>query len=256
MENIKYTSDGKKVVIVGTLNSQEKIVQEIFITNGQEIPSGENFVVKSLHDYPVVSWKEKNLSDIERNYNEKREMYDKEISALNRNYQKLKDSITEKNKYLRKYIDNVAEESFDVLTMFLKGEVKYLVKTGWSPEIIEFKDQQDDDRELKLITLFGRDDGTLTWGINRYSDGSGDNTKYFVCSSYKDAKIKLEEEIKKYGRINEYIISEAKKHDIELDSQLLKEYIEKKIKEKQEIIDRKKQEIINWEKEINELKNI
>jgi hypothetical protein len=55
MENVKYTSDGKKVVIIGNLNSQEKIVQEIFIINGQEVPSGENFVVKSLHDFPAIS---------------------------------------------------------------------------------------------------------------------------------------------------------------------------------------------------------
>jgi len=42
----KYTNDGKKVGIVGKLNAEQTIVQEIFITeSGQEIPSGENFVV-------------------------------------------------------------------------------------------------------------------------------------------------------------------------------------------------------------------
>jgi len=49
-QNIKFTSDGKKVAVVGKLNAQETIVQEIFVSNGNEIPSGENFVVKSLHD--------------------------------------------------------------------------------------------------------------------------------------------------------------------------------------------------------------
>ena len=64
MTDIKYTNDGKKVLIVGKLNSQETIVQEIFVSAGQEIPSGENFVVKSLHDAPAESWKEKNLREL------------------------------------------------------------------------------------------------------------------------------------------------------------------------------------------------
>lgn len=64
MENIKYTTDGKKVKVLGNLNSQEKIVQEIFIVNESEIPSGEHFVVKTLHDAPAVSWKEKNLKRV------------------------------------------------------------------------------------------------------------------------------------------------------------------------------------------------
>lgn len=61
-ENIKYTTDGRKVVIIGDLNQTEKIVQEIFVTeDGAEIPSGERFVVKSLLDTPAKSWKEKRL---------------------------------------------------------------------------------------------------------------------------------------------------------------------------------------------------
>jgi hypothetical protein len=45
-KEIKFTADGKKVVVIGSLNSQEKIVQEIFVFDGSEIPSGEHFVVK------------------------------------------------------------------------------------------------------------------------------------------------------------------------------------------------------------------
>ena len=69
MENQKkYTTDGRKVVVLGSLNSQEKIVQEVFIINGSEIPSGEHFVVKTLHDYPAVSWKESRLREIDEQY--------------------------------------------------------------------------------------------------------------------------------------------------------------------------------------------
>lgn len=50
MAEIKYTTCGKKVVVIGDLNQTEKIVQEIFVTNdGAEIPSGERFVYESLY---------------------------------------------------------------------------------------------------------------------------------------------------------------------------------------------------------------
>ncbi|HEN3351269.1 TPA: hypothetical protein ACKBO6_004487, partial [Yersinia enterocolitica] len=53
----KFLSDGRKVVIVGQLNNQETIVQEVFVTAaGDELPGGERFVVKSLHDVPVESY--------------------------------------------------------------------------------------------------------------------------------------------------------------------------------------------------------
>ena len=74
----KYTTDGKKVIVVGNLNSQEKIVQEIFIVNGNEIPSGENFVAKSLHDAPAVSWKETELQKLESRYEKDKKEWDSE----------------------------------------------------------------------------------------------------------------------------------------------------------------------------------
>ena len=60
IQDCKYLSDGRKVVVVGVLNQTETIVQEVFVTkSGDEIPSGERFVVKSLHDAPVLSYKTK-----------------------------------------------------------------------------------------------------------------------------------------------------------------------------------------------------
>ncbi len=39
-KKIKYTDDRKKVVVIGDLNSQEKIVQEVFVTqDNKETPA-------------------------------------------------------------------------------------------------------------------------------------------------------------------------------------------------------------------------
>lgn len=65
MSDYKYTDDGKKVAVIGKLNAEQTIVQEVFVSQGQEFPSGENFVVKSLHDKPAESWKAKSLRELE-----------------------------------------------------------------------------------------------------------------------------------------------------------------------------------------------
>ena len=84
---IKYTTDGKKVKVIGSLNNQQKIVQEIFITNdGSEIPSGENFVVTSLHEAPVESWKEKKLRELETNFDSTRRKLENDLKILEENY--------------------------------------------------------------------------------------------------------------------------------------------------------------------------
>ena len=84
MKNIKYTTDGKKVVVIGDLNQTEKIVQEIFVTkDGDEVPSGERFVVKSLLDEPAKSWKEIKLEQIEKDYTTKTCEWELKIKSLN-----------------------------------------------------------------------------------------------------------------------------------------------------------------------------
>jgi len=83
MNNIKYTTDGKKVVIIGDLNQTDKIVQEIFVTeNGDEIPQGERFVVKSLLDEPAKSWKETRLEELEARYEKEIADWERQIRNM------------------------------------------------------------------------------------------------------------------------------------------------------------------------------
>lgn len=56
LPEFKYTTQGKKVRIMGKLNSTEYIVQEVFVDDkGNEIHAGENFVTKNLLDAPAKS---------------------------------------------------------------------------------------------------------------------------------------------------------------------------------------------------------
>lgn len=258
---IKYTTDGKKVAVIGNLNAQEKIVQEIFIVNGQEIPSGENFVVKSLHDYPAVSWKESNLKEIESRYNKKKTEIEKSLKLLDDRYNNSKSAIEQKCQYLKKFIDNVTIESFNVLTKFLKGEIKYIVTGGYSPKILDYNIEEMDtsfgERNLKLLTLFGKSDGTLVWGINKYKDGSGyDSVWYAIATNYEDAKELFLKAVREYGKINESTIKEAKRHNIKLDSSMIDAYKQETKEGILKSIENKKKEIEKQNQYISELDNI
>ena len=196
MSTIKYLSDGRKVAIVGQLNAAETIVQEIFISGENEFPSGENFVVKSLHDQPVVSWKEKNLAEIESRY-------ETEKSRIERDIKELRKKSSAEKKLIQAVIattKSAANGLPDTLVKFLNGEITHLVIDQYKYSIetlvdaVSPNDRYDDD--IKLITLFGRSKGELEFRINDYSDGSGGNKTILPCGSFQEAKIALERRIK------------------------------------------------------------
>lgn len=224
--NIKYTNDGKKVLVVGKLNAQETIVQEIFISNDNEIPSGENFVVKSLHDAPAVSWKENDLKKLEERYERERKQYNSEIEKQYKSYVDTIGLLREKTSYLKKVVKNISESSFDMVADFLAGDIKYVVEGDWNPEIFEFKDFRCDyDRQkLKLITLFGNDDGTLNFRLGSYSDGSGSSKEIHVFKTLEDAIDKLKEILLAKKDYSEDTIVKAKKYGIELDAEKVQAY--------------------------------
>lgn len=255
---IKYTTDGKKVVVIGNLNAQEKIVQEIFIIDGQEIPSGENFVVKTLHDAPAISWEEKRTKEIKERYDKKQKQYSDDIERLEQNYKNVKDVLSAKTTYLRTVINKAAIKSFDLLVDFLNGDIKYLVADSYNPELIEYKDFRCDynKTKLRLITLFGNDDGTLNWNVSRYSDGSGNGSNYYAFNNYKDALAKLEEVILAKDSINENLIKTAKKHNIQLDDKKVKEFKDKRMEGVLKSIEQKKEDIESAKNQIKHLKKL
>lgn len=129
---IKFTTDGKKVVVIGSLNSQEKIVQEIFIVDGSEIPSGEHFVVKSLHDAPAVSWKEKNLKELDDRYEKLRRQYDTDIDMLNKKLRNESSVLRLKLEQQIKLGGKLPNSNLSRLIDFLSGNITHVVIDTYS----------------------------------------------------------------------------------------------------------------------------
>ena len=142
MSEIKFTSDGKKVAVIGKINKSTFIVQEIFVSGENEIPSGEAFTVNSLHDAPVKSWKEMEVEKIEQNIKDARLKMEKFKREEESKHQKVIDELKSKTSYLRKVINNISIESFDMVTDYLLGNVKYVVFDKWTPQLISF-DEMD-----------------------------------------------------------------------------------------------------------------
>lgn len=84
-------------------------------------------------------------------------------------------------------------ESLRRLDDFIAGQITHYVEISYGPPtIVSFEDAKTDDAtdkrdKLKLLTLFGRTNGNLEWGLNRYSDGSGPDATVFPCTSYDEA---------------------------------------------------------------------
>ena len=230
MVEIKYTNDGKKVVVVGKLNSQETIVQEVFIIGDTELPSGENFVVKSLHDEPTISWKESRINEIDRlyelTYKEKETKYNQLKKEMNLESSILRQKIS----YIKTVVKNIKPESFDLMCDYISGEITHILyRSDYISDckILTMKEFNEEyEGKLRLISIFGRDDGTLNYAIGQYYDYSGSNAKFIPFKSYEEARLALEERLS-IENICERVIELAKKHDIKLDSEKLKGYKDK-----------------------------
>ena len=200
---IKYTKDGKKVVVIGKINQTEYIVQEIFVTkNGDEIPSGENFTAKSLHDEPLEAWKPYTLRNEERmaaQLEAKRKKLEADIRNMENRLATMKDVFSFSSKLASN--DKLADK-LKMLNSFASGRCRYALMNKYDIEIvdlfseIECSDSYWGERKhegIKLVSLFGSSDGDIQFRISRYGDGSGCSieiefyeTKEEVCSRARE----------------------------------------------------------------------
>lgn len=194
----KFLSDGRKVVIVGQLNNTETIVQEVFVTQaGDELPGGERFVVKSLHDQPVESWlsrekvkQEKALADAKS----KIEGINKEISDLRNTLSFWKEMV----KQVRAFADHIDEADLEHFADVMTGQVKYAVRRDYSlPSIDRFEDYMSsidnyhgrkNFEGIKCLSLLGSTNGDIALRVNRYSDGSGGSDTVEFYKTIDDAR--------------------------------------------------------------------
>ena len=204
----KYTKDGKKVAVLGKLNNEEWIVQEIFVTNGKEFPGGENFTTKTLLDEPAKSWAEKHKDETERTLKAARAVLEK-LQTDTKIIRQKKNAADLINKIIASYSEiDVAQ--LETLCLFVSGQITHCVIKTWNGyQIRQLADLLSSNNDygrlegIKLVSLFGcRENGerqngdryySLAWRINQYRDGSGSESTIWPCVSHDAAIAKIDE---------------------------------------------------------------
>lgn len=249
MSKIKYTADGKKVVIIGDLNQTDKIVQEIYVTeNGDEIPQGERFVVKTLLDSPAKSWKESELEKLEERYNKEKADWEHNIKRIKEEKSRAYDALSARVKWLRGVAKEPRDEKFkeviNLLAEFLSPTEKWvLVKNYASWDLVKFNEDGINELferhegiyeytrfdSMRLLSLYGESNGDLTFRINEYSDGSGNgDKKVYFFKSKESAIIFIQSEFSKLEKYYDWNVETAKKYNLDIDAEKLEAYKEEK----------------------------
>lgn len=195
--DFKYLADGRKVVVVGQLNNVESIVQEVFVTDsGDEIPSGEKFTTKNLHDAPVVSWKAKKEAELEASLNAVKG----KLAQLHREECEVKERLKGLRAIFgsaRALAETLDEQDFETLALFMSGACEYIVIEGYgAPELAKFDETLINMYErrfdgIKLVSLFGKTNGDISYRLHRYSDGSGGSQTVYPCRDLEQARALL-----------------------------------------------------------------
>lgn len=272
MSKIKYTADGKKVVIIGVLNQSETIVQEIFITeSGDEIPQGERFVVKNLLDEPAKSWQEKKLEELRHRFEKEQSEWEAKLNKLGKEKSLAYDALKERVAWLRNVAKEPREAEFkkviNLIADFLSDTEKWVFVANyldWNLErfnengvnsLIDRIDYNSFSRSqydsMRLLSLYGNPDKSLVFKINEYYDGSGNNNTVEFFRSKQDALTYMQNLINDMDVYNLHTLKNAEKYGLKLDSSKLSAYytkeqdtISKKITEHEEQIKNLKKQLV------------
>ena len=269
---IKYTTDGRKVVVIGDLNQTEKIVQEIFVTkDGDEIPSGERFVVKSLLDCPAKSWKEQELAKLEARFDNERKQWEDRIKKIQDEKELVYKSLSARVEWLKQVAKQPHPEALskvvETLALFLSNSDMWVFYAEYSTWYLEKYDQEGLSRihdsvdrdyrrytidKMKLVSLFGNTEGNFQFKISQYSDGSGSSNDVEYFKSKEDAMTYIQNRFDSIQSYNDDHLKIAEKFNLKINKTKLSVF---RINKKQSIlknIEKTKEALLNYEKSLDD----
>ena len=93
-----------------------------------------------------------------------------------------------------RHAELVKWDGFSLLEDFIAGRITHVVYVEYRGAEIKtledglaYRDDRGRKEGLRLLTLFGKSNGSLTWELNCYHDGSGNNTRLYPANSYEKA---------------------------------------------------------------------
>jgi hypothetical protein len=139
---------------------------------------------------------------------------DKLITEKRDELKRIKKELDESGRKYQEQLKKLKQhQALSRIEDYLDGKFTHFLDVGYGVKLISkedaLKSHDKYDRDMKLLTLFGRTNGDLQWRINRYYDGSGSNTDVYPCESEEEAiaivrKLYAAHEKTHYGRAREW----------------------------------------------------
>ncbi len=194
---MKYGSNGNEYRPAVLKNGQKFYWQQVLGEEGEQF-DGELRVIdeSSLFDVPPQRKLNDHIADLHRTEVGLRE----QIQGLQNEIESFETAHAER---LSKF---KTHKGLERIEDFLEGRIThFVVKTYGPPKILTFANALEsvesyDHHKLKLLTLFGRNDGAMNWGINAYKDGSGYSTEAIPFTSHDSALHAAQEMFEEHTR--------------------------------------------------------
>ena len=231
---IKYFKDGTMFRVLEEYKNTYTGTRFLYFDNGYDDATEEYF-----DEYPICVNK-KDLYD-----SAPVPMIDKQVASKLEHIESLNKKIEKLNSSLREVSKKVYRKNAEFCSMqqdfekndalkrvldFVNGGITHIVTIGWSGKPIihtraEYFKHDDYGRDVKLLTLYGKSNGDITWKLNQYSDGSGCDYEVYCFKSEDDARKFCQEyfdglkpekariDIVRFALENGYTVSEEYKSD-------------------------------------------
>jgi hypothetical protein len=178
--DIVFTSDGQQVQYIAEVDG-EHIVRPQLSDDDEDSFFGDPVSVELVFASAPKEVYDQTIADL-----------NKQIEALTDRKDELEDEIrrskTDETARKKRIMVNAALARIDEI---LAGKITHLVINKYGIAIVPFGKAMEDDysqRDLKLLTLYGRTNGNLAWMLNQYSDGSGSKYEVWPCTSMEEAR--------------------------------------------------------------------
>lgn len=177
----KFLKDGSAVEVVSEIGPGRILVAPIYCSGDDEYTDdlGLRIVDKVFDTPPTMLYHE----EIQKLRDQRQALQDEMNSTRDQHRKMIKEQFEFMKIHDKRMKEFAKFKPLEMLEAFIEGKITHYVEiTTWGkPRIIEFNEA--DSRELRLLSLFGKSNGDLSWRLNRYYDNSGCSVEVIpVCS--------------------------------------------------------------------------
>ena len=181
-----YLESGAEMRYLGAYEDRHLVAPIEVLEDDQERLGEPRFVDVVYHDdRAAVAKRSKTVADL-----------DAKIAEQYRELSRLQGEVREASKDREGVLRRIKEhKTLARLDDYLAGKLTHYVMRRWNRvEILDVsKEKSPGEGNLRLLVLFGNSKGNISWRLNRYSDGSGQDWDHVTpCTSLEEARVEAQ----------------------------------------------------------------